>query len=245
MSGISLLIALVDPPIGYSWDNLYDGSIWFKLLSQFLYMQLMAHFEIKLAAPTVEFKVPLLNLIADKDTGAEPEKAIVQMNALVLGAYIYFQGLAQFQKLTEEDENRLSADMEDVGAHHPVSVQEDTYTYYRGHSRRISTQVKICCKILNKSCIFSKWICQKLTDKEQLALKLEEVYQQNEEDKKGFHKARSRDSLILNIQQVSLAPGVAWEQLLKMGMGSWAVQVEAFVQSNSVLGVKATQNLIK
>ncbi|KAJ7234100.1 hypothetical protein C8J57DRAFT_1249477 [Mycena rebaudengoi] len=130
------LIALVDPPIGYSWDNLYDGSIWFKLLSQFgfqsevvddqllptltrharesrwqnllsLYMQLMAHFEIKLAAPTMEFKVPLLNLIAHKDTGAEPKKAI---------------------------------------------------------------------------------ICQKLTDKEQSALKLEEVYQQNEEDKKDFIK---------------------------------------------------------
>jgi hypothetical protein len=60
-------------------------------------MQLMAHFEIKLAAPTVEFKVPLLNLIANKDTGAEPKKAIVRMNALVLGAYIYFpEGLAQF-----------------------------------------------------------------------------------------------------------------------------------------------------
>jgi hypothetical protein len=69
-------------------------------------MQLMAHFEIKVTAPTVEFKVPLLNLIGDKDTGAKTEKAIVQMNALVLGAYIHFpEGLAQFRKLTEEDEN--------------------------------------------------------------------------------------------------------------------------------------------
>ncbi|KAJ7206425.1 hypothetical protein C8J57DRAFT_1258478 [Mycena rebaudengoi] len=101
-------------------------SRWKNLLS--LYMQLMAHFEIKLAAPTAEFKIPLLNFIADKDTRAETEKATVQMNALVLGAYIHFpEGLAQFWKLTE---NQLSADMEDVGAHHLVSVQENTYTQY-------------------------------------------------------------------------------------------------------------------
>ncbi|KAJ7218320.1 hypothetical protein C8J57DRAFT_1254809 [Mycena rebaudengoi] len=176
-------------------------SRWKNLLS--LYMQLMAHFEIKLAAPTVEFKVPLLNLIADKDTGAETEKAIVQMNALVLGAYVHFpEGLAQFRKLTEEDENRLSADMEDVGAHHPVSVRENTYTqheqyyylrlHYYEQSKTLKEDINSNQDMLQDTQqelhLLQADLSKALTDKEQSALKLEEAYQQNEEDKKDFIK---------------------------------------------------------
>ncbi|KAJ7235966.1 hypothetical protein C8J57DRAFT_1248069 [Mycena rebaudengoi] len=139
--------------------------------------------------------------------------------------------------------------MEDVGAHHPgghlhlvcmsnTIISAFTTTSKARHSRKISTQVKICCKILNKSCIFSKQICQKLTDKEQSALKLEEVYQQNEEDKKDFIKLEAEISR--NVQGVESDPQYPTSEfnsmggtgvLLKVGMGSWAVQVEAFVQN--------------
>jgi hypothetical protein len=164
-------------------------SRWKNLLS--LYMQLMAHFEIKLAAPTVEFKVPLLNLIADKDTGAETEKAIVQMNALVLGHMFIFQkGWHNFensQKRMRTDSVltwkmlvlitqclcgrtlTLSMCIHLLSIHYSTSgtgmsntiISAFTTTSKARHSRRISTQIKICCKILNKSCIFSKQICQK------------------------------------------------------------------------------------
>ncbi|KAJ7231188.1 hypothetical protein C8J57DRAFT_1251278 [Mycena rebaudengoi] len=320
------LIALVDPPIGYSWDNLYDGSIWFKLLSQFNHLELgmllkndnavdspnvtwrvpwmshflaihwspsrvfstsgtwvgqlselketfkpdikshfsmcpactnscnvthakgfelrgsmraygkelskelMAHFEIKLAAPTVEFKVPLLNLIANKDTGAEPEKAIVQMNALVLGAYIYFpEGLAQFQKLTEEDENRLSADMEDVGAHHPVSVQEDTmheqYYYLHFHYYLQSETLK---EDINSS-------QDMLQDTQQeLHLLQVDLSKANRQGTISAEVGRGVESDPQYPTSESSSRG-GMGALLKMGMGSWAVQVEAFVQSHSEL----------
>ncbi|KAJ7226585.1 hypothetical protein C8J57DRAFT_1252519 [Mycena rebaudengoi] len=149
-SSFAQLIALVDPPIGYSWDNLYDGSIWFKLLSQFLYMQPMAHFEIKLAAPTVEFKVPLLNLIADKDTRAKRHEQYY---------YLHFHYYEQSKTLKED-----------------INSSQDIW------KRCISKMRKI---------------------------------------KKDFIKLEAEMG--------------GMGALLKAGMGSWAVQVEAFVQSHSEL----------
>ncbi|KAJ7232112.1 hypothetical protein C8J57DRAFT_1250766 [Mycena rebaudengoi] len=182
LDAFAQLIALVDPPIGYSWDNLYDGSIWFKLLSQFgfqsevvddqllptltrharesrwknllsLYMQLMAHFEIKLDAPTVEFKVPLLNFIADKDTGAEPEKAIDTYTQHE--QYYYLRFLYYEQSETLKEDINSSQDMLQDTQQELHLLQADL-----SKSNRQGTS----------------------------ALKLEEVYQQIEEDKKDFIK---------------------------------------------------------
>lgn len=102
-----------------------DGR-WQNLTS--LYQQLMFHFETCIATPTVNFKVPLLEFIADNDVGPHGQQAIVQMNALVLGVYVHLNGLTTFRKLSEEDEDQLITDTEDVGAHQSLSVKTITHT---------------------------------------------------------------------------------------------------------------------
>ncbi|KAJ7185942.1 hypothetical protein C8R46DRAFT_1025867 [Mycena filopes] len=88
----------------------------------------MHHFETSLAKPTVKFCVPDLELIANQDIDLPGLQAIVEMNALVLGVYTHFpNGLAQFRKLTEEDEGVLEADMLQAGAGTPVSVSRPSY----------------------------------------------------------------------------------------------------------------------
>jgi hypothetical protein len=102
-----------------------DGR-WRNLTS--LYQQLMLHFETHIATPTVNFKVPLLEFIADNDMGPHGQQAIVQMNALVLGVFVHLNGLTTFRKLSEADEDQLSSDMVDVGAHQSVSINPTPHT---------------------------------------------------------------------------------------------------------------------
>ncbi|KAJ7232115.1 hypothetical protein C8J57DRAFT_1250768 [Mycena rebaudengoi] len=146
------------------------------------------------------------------------EKAIVQMNALVPGAYIHFlEGLAQLRKLTEEDENQLSADMEDVGAHHLVSVgghlqsyRHEQYYYLRFHyykqSETLKEDINLSQNMLQDTQqelhLLQADLLKALTDKEQSVLKLEEAYQQNEEDKKDFIKLKAEIIRLLDHKKV-------------------------------------------
>ncbi|KAJ7220402.1 hypothetical protein C8J57DRAFT_1254234 [Mycena rebaudengoi] len=95
--------------------------------------------------------------------------------------------------------------MEDVGAHHGVSVQEDTYTqhkqyyylcfHYYKQSETLKEDINSSQDMLQDTQqelhLLQADLSIVLTDKEQSALKLEEVYQQNEEDKKDFMKLKA------------------------------------------------------
>ncbi|KAJ7243690.1 hypothetical protein C8J57DRAFT_1243288 [Mycena rebaudengoi] len=122
------------------------------------------------------------------------------MNVFVLGAYIHFpEGLAQFRKLTEEDDNQLSADMEDVGAHHPVSVWENTYTH-ETLKEDINSSQDMLQDTQQELHLLQADLSKALTDKEQSVLKLEEVYQQNEEVKKDFIKLEAEIKLLKDFE---------------------------------------------
>lgn len=91
----------------------------------------MLHFETYIAQPTVDFCVPDLDGIASMDRAEDTIRAIVQMNALVLGVYTHFpEGLAQFRKLSEADETTLEGDMLAIGAGVKASINKNTYTGY-------------------------------------------------------------------------------------------------------------------
>ncbi|KAJ7223782.1 hypothetical protein C8J57DRAFT_1253347 [Mycena rebaudengoi] len=121
-------VRLTDPTAESNWENLYDGSIWFKVLSNCGFVSPVPNEQLSLAktrlARDVNFKVPLLEFIADNDVGPHGQQAIVQMNALVLGVYVHLNGLTTFRKLSEEDEDQLITDTEDVGAHQSLSHTE-------------------------------------------------------------------------------------------------------------------------
>ena len=100
---------------------------WTNLVS--LYQQIMLYFETHLAKPTVDFCVPDLNAIAQKDTDAATMQALIYMNALVLRVYTHStEGLMQFRKLSEAEESILEQDIISVGANAPVSVKKNYYT---------------------------------------------------------------------------------------------------------------------
>ncbi|KAF8139108.1 hypothetical protein K438DRAFT_2119108 [Mycena galopus ATCC 62051] len=174
----SNFIALVDIDVSYNMENLWNGSLWFSLLSKqqvshlleiatihlssklrgfvskiptkelssdrtrqartgrwenltSLYRQMMFHYENNLVKPTVEFCVPDLVAIAQKDTDNNGIQAIVWMNALILGVYTHSpDGLTQFRRLTEADESTLESDMIYVGAGAPASLNKNDYTEY-------------------------------------------------------------------------------------------------------------------
>ncbi|KAJ7657522.1 hypothetical protein B0H17DRAFT_1145895 [Mycena rosella] len=113
---------------------------WNNLTS--LYCQIMVHFETTYASSVVQIGVPNLAKIANRDEDIMAKAAIVQMNALVLGVYVQFHdGLAQFRRLSEDDEEQLEADMLAIGAGKLASVNrgkdvlpiDDQYYYLRWH----------------------------------------------------------------------------------------------------------------
>ncbi|KAJ7247223.1 hypothetical protein C8J57DRAFT_1240938 [Mycena rebaudengoi] len=197
---------LTDPELPSNWENLYDSSIWFKILGiQFvspvsndqlslattrhardrrwenltsLYRQLMYHFETHIADSTVNFKVPLLGLIAERNMEATGQQAIVYMNALVLGAFVHLQGVTTFRKLSEEDENRLSDDMMAVGSHQRASLNITTHTLETLQQKLIKAQ--------NKLEDVQAELAAVTADQEQSGLEIDAEHRSNEEGRKAL-----------------------------------------------------------
>ncbi|KAJ7236994.1 hypothetical protein C8J57DRAFT_1247494 [Mycena rebaudengoi] len=119
---------LTDPTAESNWENLYDGSIWFKVLSNCGFVSPVPNDQLSLAKSRLARD--------DNDVGPHGQQAIVQRNALVLGVYVHLNGLTTFRKLSEEDEDQLSTDMEDVGAHQSVLVKTITHTEEEHHYYR-------------------------------------------------------------------------------------------------------------
>ncbi|KAJ7254163.1 hypothetical protein C8J57DRAFT_1236892 [Mycena rebaudengoi] len=184
-------VRLTDATAESNWENLYDGSIWFKVLSNCGFVSPVPNDQLSLAksrlARDVNFKVPLLEFIADNDVGPHGQQAIVQMNALVLGVYVHLNGLTTFRKLSEEDEDQLSTDMEDVGAHQSVSVKTITHTeeehhYYRrlNFYQHTETLQQELVKAQDKFQEAQTDLAAALADQEQSGLELDAEHRLNE-----------------------------------------------------------------
>ncbi|KAJ7210613.1 hypothetical protein C8J57DRAFT_1257178 [Mycena rebaudengoi] len=130
------------------------------------------------ADSTVNFKVPLLGLIAERNMEATGQQAIVYMNALVLGAFVHLQGVTTFRKLSEEDENRLSDDMMAVGSHQRASLNITTHSLETLQQKLIKAQ--------NKLEDVQAELAAVTADQEQSGLEIDAEHRSNEEGRKAL-----------------------------------------------------------